>query len=87
MVGVRIILVLKEIKPHVKNIGMSEYVIAKRKPNRIHVYHFVGPTNSLARDMLKFLAPFQNNKEETGISVFLQQLSTKNCNSALVFVR
>ena len=45
---------------------MSEYIVAKRKPSRIHVYRFVGPTNSLARDMLKFLAPFQNNKEETG---------------------
>ena len=43
---------------------MSEYIIAKRKPSRINVYRFVGRTNSLARDMLKFLAPFQNDKDE-----------------------
>ena len=35
VVGVRIILVLKEIKTPVKNFGMSEYIVAKRKPSRI----------------------------------------------------
>ena len=87
--GVRIFLMLKEIKKtSVKNTGMSEYIVAKRKPSRINVYRFVGPTNSLARDMLKFLAPFQNDKHEIGtISLFFddswykfnifQQLSTQ----------